>query len=154
MRTSAESATEALDRLASDLKIVLSSEMTIEGKLSFIQSTLWRCSERHGKYTTPFRSAEVERATREGREVELRHDHAVPRKILTPRLMEMSQCSVSELCDCLREFCVGVTITRDEDRKLTRAGLRAKMPAGWEWGNWRARYDAAGIEIVGSGSGR
>ena len=39
-------------------------------------------------------------------------------------------------------------ITKEEDAKLTAAGLSRKMPAGWDGKDILARYKAVGIELV------
>ena len=48
----------------------------------------------------------------------------------------------------MESWCVGVIITKAEDRRLDREGLGRKMPDGWDEVDIWARYKAAGIAIA------
>jgi hypothetical protein len=134
--------------MANDLSIVLSSDVSELGKRAFVNLTLWNWSVHGGKYTTRLRSSIAHAAILERRRVALRHDHAVPRKLLIERIMANTGPSKSDLYSFLKEFCVGVTITKDEDTQLSKCGLRSRMPKDWAWADVRARYSVGRIEIV------
>lgn len=46
------------------------------------------------------------------------------------------------------DLCVGAVVTVEEDQALNAAGLRARMPSGWDGQDVFARYRAAGVELV------
>jgi hypothetical protein len=45
-------------------------------------------------------------------------------------------------------LCVGIVVTVEEDRSLNAAGIRSRMPEGWDGGDVVARYRAVGIEVL------
>jgi len=66
------------------------------------------------------------------------YEHAIPLKVLFPLPFENAL-----------ELYVPVLITKEEDARLSAAGLKSRMPKGWKVGNDPlARYRKVGIEIV------
>jgi hypothetical protein len=146
-RKRATKAKRSPEQIAMDLSIVLMSALSEIGKRTFIDSTLWCWSEQDGKYATRFCSEAVASAGHIGHLV-LRHDHAIPRKVLADRLMTLSDRSPTSIQNFLERYCLGVTITKADDDQLTKHGLRSKMPDGWDWGDPLARYSSSGVSVV------
>jgi hypothetical protein len=69
---------------------------------------------------------------------DLRHEHAVPRKLLADRMIEKKM-NTEKIFRFLEAFCKVVIITKSEHDKLGRC-----MPEGWNWrrGSVFARYEA------------
>lgn len=78
----------------------------------------------------------------------LRHEHAIPRRVLIARLLQLSSPSPLEIEGLLSGFCVGVVVTRDEDRMISAHGLRQRMPLKWNGKDIWARYRIAGITPI------
>jgi hypothetical protein len=79
-------------------------------------------------------------------------EHVVPLKVITNLLEGLTDTSTGSIAAVLDEYILFGTITKDEDKKLRKAGLNSKMPTddeGNEWdGNDRlARYRAVGIAL-------
>lgn len=75
----------------------------------------------------------------------LRYDHAIPMRLVTEKLLAPRADVVAILQDKVHA-CI---ITKDEDSKLSKAGLRQSMPKEWIWetGAWNARYVEAKIKL-------
>ncbi len=71
---------------------------------------------------------------------DLRHEHAVPRKLLADRMIDTGM-NTKQVFRFLEGFCKVVIITRSEHKTKLRGG----MPEGWNWrrGSAFARYEAA-----------
>jgi hypothetical protein len=89
-------------------------------------------------------TAESKRADKK----ELRHEHAVPRNLLVQRIIACSS-QPDAVKETLDKFAIAVVITKAEDARLNKKGLRAKMPNDnwWEHDPY-ARYDECGIKLV------
>lgn len=79
----------------------------------------------------------------------LRHEHAVPRRVLLKCLLESPEpMSDAEVFEFLNRLCFAVIITIEDDR-LFAGELKANMPQPWDCsaqGEARfARYDAVGL---------
>lgn len=62
-------------------------------------------------------------------------------------LLELSAPTEEDVRHVL-DLCVGVVVTVEEDRALNAAGMRSRMPEGWDRRDVFARYRAVGIEVV------
>lgn len=76
----------------------------------------------------------------------LMKDHAIPVAVLRDMLFDEQPNSIEEIrAFMLKNYCFGV-ITDEEDRKLSAAGLRSRMPRRWAAADGLfARYEAVGI---------
>lgn len=74
-------------------------------------------------------------------------DHAVPLKVVYQIMLE-SRREQRDLLPQLLMFCEGVLITKEDDDRLTRLGLRSSMPSDWNYFDRYSRYEVAGIEVV------
>ncbi|MCZ2128631.1 MAG: hypothetical protein LC099_12805 [Anaerolineales bacterium] len=72
----------------------------------------------------------------------------MPKNIIIDRLVNLSAPSSKSVEGVLQRFCIGVVVTAEEDQRLNKLGLRAKMPEGWNGVDPWARYAEAKIEVV------
>lgn len=120
---------------------------------------LWKWSTRHGKH----KGCEYwsKNALEQYRNVNnLRHEHVIPRTVLTKLLMEiptehaMNEKKVSET---LSKLCLGCVLTKVEDNLIPRH-LRSQMPKNWNvnlidldrtdlWARYREAFNKSGITI-------
>lgn len=81
----------------------------------------------------------------------LRHEHAVPKKLLLEHLLTLSTTSVSSVHEILTRFCFAVIVTKEEDELLSKKGFRSRMPSGWNFSTQDcdplARYAAIGLAV-------
>ncbi len=77
----------------------------------------------------------------------LRYDHAIPMRLVTEKLLEPR----ADVVTILKDKVHACIITKEEDSKLSKAGLRQSMPKEWMWetGAWNARYVEAKIKLRG-----
>jgi hypothetical protein len=73
----------------------------------------------------------------------------VPKRIIIERLFALpSPVRAVDVERVLSTLCIGAVLTREEDRRLTEAGLRSGMPGdSADFTNPWARYAAVGIEM-------
>lgn len=73
----------------------------------------------------------------------LRLEHVIPRGILADELLARER---DDLASFLDAFFKAAVITVEDDAQLNQAGVRARMPEGWELGSnpW-VRYEHAGL---------
>lgn len=134
-------------QICQDVCYVLNAPIPWGTQFAVVAEALWVWSEFEGKY----RGCRQWSKSAQGKftdERELRHDHAVPKKYLIGRLAERrGSATVERVRLLLDAHCIGVVITRDQDNLLTKKGLRASMPPGWDGTDPLARYRAAGIAL-------
>jgi hypothetical protein len=77
------------------------------------------------------------------------HEHVVPHSIVMNKLLTLKSLTSENIMSVIKKYYVICVITKREDRLLTAAGLRSKMPEGWdeETSSVFARYEAVGISI-------
>ncbi len=75
------------------------------------------------------------------------HEHVVPHSIVMEKLLLLDPVTNERILAFVRKYYVICAITKEEDRRLNRNGLRSKMPEGWDGENDSvfARYDVAKI---------
>ena len=76
------------------------------------------------------------------------YDHAVPLRYLQEQLLSLSSVTTRSVRRVLDKYGIVVLITKDEDRRLSTAGFRSRMPDDWDGRDALARYKAVGIELV------
>jgi len=78
------------------------------------------------------------------------HDHVIPHSIVMEKLLSLDPPTNEKIMAILKRFYILCAITKDEDKTLNAAGLRSKMPDGWneETDSVFARYEAAGILVM------
>jgi len=82
----------------------------------------------------------------------LRHEHVVPNSVIYRMLCATNDTSVEGIETLLRKYCIRATITLEEDRALSDAGLASSMPEGFSYNDGAqndndpmARYNAIGL---------
>lgn len=60
------------------------------------------------------------------------HDHVVPHAIVMTKLLALSTVTNDNLDQVISRYLAICAITREEDHRLSAAGLRTKMPHGWD----------------------
>src|SRR3989338_11346902 len=92
---------------ARDLSLILALPIRPKTKKDIINSVLWKWTERFGKYEGCQCSAAAYKHYRLYGRKTLRHDHAVPRNVLTEMIMATRHpLSPAQMLKLLREFCV------------------------------------------------
>lgn len=136
-------------QICEDVAHILNAPLAWGTQHAVIAEALWVWSEFDGKYAGCRRWSEKAWAMRHVVK-ELRHDHAVPKKLLIERLKRLtSTATVNDVEEVLQRYCIGVVITRDEDRLLNRIGLQSCLPDGCD-DDPLARYRAADIALRAS----
>lgn len=75
-------------------------------------------------------------------------DHAIPLSITAREILSHVD-DRDKLSRLMEDGLRIVMITREEDRLLSKSGLRSSMPEGWTWGDSPyARYNQVGIELA------
>ena len=88
--------------------------------------------------------------------VNLRHEHAVPRKIIKEKIINIlnkqnnsnKNSKIKEVYKIINKYSKSVVVTKDEEKKLNEKGLKQKMPKDWDEKKWYARYEKSGINII------
>lgn len=84
---------------------------------------------------------------------DLVHEHSVPKCIIGKKMDELYEkklTSEDHIFNLIDRFCHSVVVSKDEDVKLNKAGLRSKMPQSFAFATGDdvfGRYRAAGIEV-------
>jgi len=76
----------------------------------------------------------------------LRLEHVVPQMWFVNQLMDRDTIDKEEIRELLEKYFNVLLVTKEEDVKLTKAGLRSKMPEGWDGKDPWARHKKVGIE--------
>ena len=127
--------------------MLLNAPVTWGTQFAAISEALWVWSEFDGKYSGCQHWSEKAWNNR-AEFKQLRHDHAVPQKVILERLGRARGRATEQFVrEVLDAWCIGVVITRDEDASLTRNKLRAQMPIDWDKKHPWARYEAVGIVL-------
>ncbi|QDS98398.1 hypothetical protein [Adhaeretor mobilis] len=125
-------------------EIMASQSLHYGTKHVVLAQTVWAWSEFHGKYEgCPFWSEKALASDRIA--TEFIHEHAVPKSVIIKMLFDLKNPTPEKVEDILSSFCVGVVVTREEDRTLNQNGLRLKMPEDWDGDDRWARYQKVGI---------
>ena len=108
---------------------------------------LWECRDGLSKQCRPqFRSRES-LGVRFGSGT-LVYDHAIPFRYLQEDLLALEDPTEHSVAEGLNRYGVIVLITKDEDRRVSKAGYNSRMPQGWDGVDPFARYKAVGIEVL------
>ena len=74
-------------------------------------------------------------------------DHAIPLSLLLEEVYDRPGIMLEELVGLVGKYSVMVLITKAEDARLAQAGLKKKMPGGWDGQDALARYRHVDIEL-------
>ena len=90
------------------------------------------------------RSVEADKRELKG----LRLEHVVPQMWFVDKFMDMDPIDKEEIRKLLETYFNVLLVTKEEDAKLTDAGLRSDMPVDWDKKDPWARHKKVGIEIA------
>ena len=78
-------------------------------------------------------------------------EHVVPHSFIMNKLLSLEELTNENIKSVIQKFHIICRITKDEDKRLNRSGLRSKMPDDWdeENGSLYARYEKVGILLDG-----
>ncbi len=132
-----------LGQLTRDAMIAIGSLLSYGSQYALLDNVCWTLSELDGKHAGCrfWSSQALDQRT------DLRHVHSVSRRLLITMLPEVSAPTEENVRRVL-DLCVGVVVTAEEDRALNAAGMRSRMPEGWDGRDVFARYRAVRIEVV------
>ena len=134
-----------------------SNQSTMAAKV-IREFVLWKWSARNGKHRgCRHWSVSARNWFRENlpnaRARNLRHEHVVPRVVVTELLLEARRAGEvppQEVFNIFTKHCIGCVLTRDEDRML--APLNRAMPEGWNrddpWARYRTAFANTDVRIV------
>jgi hypothetical protein len=111
-----------------------------------LSEATWVWTEFEGKYDGCEHWSEAAWDLR-GQQKMLVHEHVIPKSIVIQRLLELPNPTTESVNQLLESYCKGAVLTREEDTRLNKLGLRSKMPAGWDEKDVWARYASAGIVL-------
>lgn len=75
------------------------------------------------------------------------YDHAIPFVLLQRELLALADVTTVAVHRTLERYGTIVLITRDDDAKLTAAGVAHSMPRDWDRVDALARYRLAGVQL-------
>ena len=106
----------------------------------------------NGKKNTDFYSEKAYKQLQSGNKSNLIYEHIVPKEkyIQTPIIQSAKDRklkSEQEIKNILDQFWFIATITKDEDKLLSKLGYNKKMPNDWDNKNIFARYNQANIKL-------
>lgn len=132
-----------------DVAYVLSSPLTIGTRFAVLKNVCWAWTEFDGKYRgCPYWSKAAIKRRRKDPKAKLKHEHAVPRKVVIDSLLKMNQPTMEQVKDVLERLLIGVVVTPEEADLLDRK-FRDKMPEEFsKQQDAFLRYDLCGIEYV------
>lgn len=152
------------EQIAVDLATILNADVTYGTKWSVIDNALWSWTEFDGKFigcprwTLMAISRYVEFGGKRGWKKHLRHEHVVPRSIVSQLLLALPEHAPTSVFELFSQLVVGCIVDRDEDMLLNR--YRSSMPAEFDdpgssgYRNPWLRYEQCGIavcpELVGA----
>lgn len=129
-----------------DVAKVLASDLLYGTKQSVIDHVLWVWSEFDGKKKGCLYWSKNAKRAKDGEP--LIHEHVVPRKIIRDKLFSIKNPTKIKVRNILKTYCIGVVVTKTEDKKLTTEGLKSKMPEDWEGKDIWARYSKSKIKLA------
>ena len=78
---------------------------------------------------------------------ECRVEHTVPFTVIATRLMDIKHLTAKAVIKALKKWYSVMLVTKEEDLRLLKSGLRSKMPKNWDEKDVFARYKAVGIKL-------
>jgi len=140
-------------QMAEDAAFILNAPVTYGTKYAVLDNIAWTWTEFDGKYKgCPYWSKRAMRHLGKPDPKVLRHEHAVPRKMVIQMLLEMKSPTAKAVYGVCEKFLIGVVVTVKEDNDLN-SEYRSSMPqeffdpASPDYHNPLLRYEKCGIEV-------
>lgn len=134
-------------QISTDLAFIINAPLTYGTKFAVISEVTWVWSEYYGKYHGC--KYWTENALKAKDDLKsLIHEHLVPKKILIKHLINLKSPQSNEIYNFLEKYCIGVVVTKEEDKKINEAGLKSTMPENWDNVDPWSRYEACDISPI------
>ncbi len=124
------------EQIASDVATILKADLTYGTKWSVIDNAMWSWTEFDGKFvgcpnwTQMAILRYVEFGGKRGWKKHLRHEHVVPRSIVSQLVVGLQEPIPSSVYDLFSRFVIGCIVDRTEDAVLNK--YRSSMPAEFD----------------------
>lgn len=131
-------------------KVILNAHEHIRsGDPAKIYSQYIRYALDEFRHLNSYTSREARKPTHTG----VINEHVVPHSIVMKKLLSLAPLTNETIMSVVQKYLVICVITEEEDKRLSAAGLRSKMPKGWDENNGDvfSRYQAVGISIYETG---
>lgn len=131
--------------------MILDMDLSYGTKFCVVSEIIWVWSEFNGKHKgCKYWSEEALRvwSVQKPSVKELVHEHLVPRKVLIHKLFNEVEHEQNKIYEFLDKFCIGIVVTKAEDKALNNAKLNSKMPDDWDNKDPWARYTAINLRVV------
>ena len=116
------------EEIAKDLAFVLASHLSYGTKYAVLADATWVWTEFYGKIRgCPHWSKMAIMQDKVNPRAKLRHEHAVPKKVVIELLMNLEPPTLDRVWDILNRFLIGVVVTPEEDAVLN-SEFSSKMP--------------------------
>lgn len=143
------------EQIVCDIVHVLNAEVAYGTKYAVLKDASWVWTEFHGKYNgCKWWSKKALRLKKQDPKTRLlRHEHAVPRKVVFAMLCKLRNPSVKSVGRICNKFLIGVVVTKEEESLLNRR-FNCTMPE--DFGNSKSkdyrkpwlRYDRCKIKLA------
>jgi hypothetical protein len=143
------------EQIVQDVTTVLNAPLTYGTKSAVCRHAASEWTEHSGKYEgCPLWSKKAyEQFAADGTVKNLRHEHAVPKKVVVGALLNLKNLTEKDV-DLWFKFLIGVVVTKEED-KLLNSRFKSSMPPEFYDENGPSsldrllRYKHCGIEVIG-----
>ena len=145
------------EQIAADVDTILKADLTYGTKWSVINNAMWSWTVIDGKFVGCPRWTEmailryVEFGGKRGWKKHLRHEHIVPRSVVSQLVLGLPAPSPAAVFDLFSKLVVGCIVDRTEDAVLNR--YRSSMPPEFDdtthtgYRNPWLRYEQCGITV-------
>jgi|SRR3989304_2227852 len=121
------------DEIVRDIAFVLKAPLTYGTREVVIQNAFWAWTEFAGKYKgcrfwTKGAIMQYLAAAPTGKHKDLRHEHAVPRRVVSRMLRKLNSPTLDAVRDICETFLHGVVVMKEEDAVLN-SEFRQNMPS-------------------------
>ena len=135
------------EQIVADIVVMLKANITYGTRYAVLADVAWVWSEYHGKYGGCRYWSKRALGMKDNTKT-LCHEHIVPKKVIIDKILALKSPTKPKVNEILERYCIGCVVTRDEDKKLIKAGLRSAMPGNWDGVDPWARYKNVGIKVV------
>lgn len=141
------------EEIVHDVSYILHAPVTAGTKIAVLTDVCWVWTEFDGKYRgCPHWSKKARVQFEANPKSKLKHEHAVPKRVVMDLLFKLSDPTPATVMDLLSKLLIGVVVTPEEDRLLNRE-YSSKMPDEFYDSAHRdhhdpwLRYKKCGIEV-------
>ena len=143
------------EQLVKDVTIVLNAPLTYGTKYAVCRQAASEWTEHSGKYKgcTLWSKKAHEQFEENGTTKNLRHEHAVPKKVVIGALLNLRNPTEKDV-GLWFKFLIGVVVTKEEEKLLNRRFKSSMPPEFYDASSSSSldmfvRYKNCGIELIG-----